>query len=403
MYDFAVIGGGIVGLASARALLERYPGAGVVVLEKESGWARHQTGHNSGVIHSGIYYKPGSLKARFCKEGARRLVQFCQEHGIAYEICGKVIVATEPGEMARLENLHERGVENGLAVEKIGPEELKELEPHATGIAALKVPSTGIVDFVGVAQTFAQQLAKGGGELRAGAEVTGISDTGDGVELRTAAGESLRARAMINCSGLHSDRVAGLGGVEAGARIVPFRGEYYDLTPQSRYLVKNLIYPVPDPSFPFLGVHFTRNVQGGVEAGPNAVLGFAREGYKKTDVKLKDLAEVLSYPAFWRLAGRNWRTGAGEIFRSLSKSAFVRGLQRLVPEVEEEDLVPTEAGVRAQALKKDGTLVDDFLLVEGERSVHVLNAPSPAATACIPIGEAIADRVSNLVKLGSGR
>ncbi len=402
VYDFAVIGGGIVGLSSARSLLESYPGAGVLVLEKESAWARHQTGHNSGVIHSGIYYKPGSLKARFCKEGAQRLVEFCQEHAIAYEICGKVIVATEPGEMTRLRNLYERGIENGLALEKIGPEELKELEPHATGIAALKVPSTGIVDFVGVAETFAKMVAEKGGELRAGAEVTGVSETGDAVELR-AAGKSFRARALINCAGLHSDRIAALGGVEAGARIVPFRGEYYDLKPQSRHLVRNLIYPVPDPSFPFLGVHFTRTVEGGVEAGPNAVLGFAREGYKKTDVKLKDLAEVISYPAFWRLAAKNWRTGAGEAFRSLSKSAFVRGLQRLVPEVEAEDLVPTEAGVRAQALKKDGTLVDDFHIVEGERSVHVLNAPSPAATACIPIGEAIVERVSNLLKLRSTR
>jgi (S)-2-hydroxyglutarate dehydrogenase len=402
VYDFAVIGGGIVGLSTARALLDRYPDAGVLVLEKESGWARHQTGHNSGVIHSGIYYKPGSLKARFCKEGAERLVEFCREYGVSYEVCGKVIVATESGEMPRLRNLHERGVENGLAVEEIGPVELKEIEPHATGIAALKVPSTGIVDFVGVAETFAEIVTKRGGELRAGTEVTGISETGNGVELR-AAEKSFRARALINCAGLQSDRVAALGGVEAGARIVPFRGEYYDLAPESRHLVKNLIYPVPDPSFPFLGVHFTRTVEGGVEAGPNAVLGFAREGYKKTDVRLKDLAEVLSYPAFWWLAGKNWKTGAGEVFRSLSKSAFVRGLQRLVPEVEEGDLVPTEAGVRAQALKKDGTLMDDFLIVEGERSVHVLNAPSPAATACIPIGEAIVDRVSNLVKLGSGR
>ena len=402
MHDFAVIGGGIVGLSTARALLKRYPGAGVVVLEKETSWARHQTGHNSGVIHSGIYYKPGSLKARFCKEGAQRLVEFCQEHAIAYEICGKVIVATEPGEMTRLRNLYERGIENGLAVQKIGPEELKELEPHATGIAALKVPSTGIVDFVGVAETFAKMVAEKGGELRADAEVTGISETGDAVELR-AAGKSFRARALINCAGLHSDRIAALGGVEAGARIVPFRGEYYDLKPESRHLVRNLIYPVPDPSFPFLGVHFTRTVEGGVEAGPNAVLGFAREGYKKTDVKLKDLAEVISYPAFWRLAAKNWRTGAGEVLRSLSKSAFVQGLQRLVPEVEAEDLVPTEAGVRAQALKKDGTLVDDFYIVEGKRSVHVLNAPSPAATACIPIGEAIVERVSNLLKFRSTR
>ncbi len=401
MHDFAVIGGGIVGLSTARSLLRRYSGAGVLVLEKEAGWARHQTGHNSGVIHSGVYYKPGSLKARFSKEGGERLVEFCREHGIAYEICGKVIVATEPEEIPSLRNLYERGVKNGLEVEKIGPEELKELEPHATGIAALKVPSTGIVDFVGVTAAFAKMVAREGGELRTGAEVTGISETGDGVELRTP-GESFRARVLVNCAGLHSDRVAALSGVEAGAKVVPFRGEYYELEPERRYLVKNLIYPVPDPNFPFLGVHFTRSVEGGVEAGPNAVLGLAREGYKKTDLNARDLAETLSYPAFWRLVGRNWRTGAGEIWRSLSKKAFVRGLRRLVPEVEEDDLVPTEAGVRAQALMKDGALMDDFLIVEGERSVHVLNAPSPAATACIPIGESIADRVSALAGFGGG-
>ena len=401
MHDFAVIGGGIVGLSTARSLLRRYSGAGVLVLEKEAGWARHQTGHNSGVIHSGVYYKPGSLKARFSKEGGERLVEFCWEHGIAYEICGKVIVATEPEEIPSLRNLYERGVKNGLEVEKIGPEELKELEPHATGIAALKVPSTGIVDFVGVTAAFAKMVAREGGELRTGAEVTGISETGDGVELLTP-GESFRARVLVNCAGLHSDRVAALSGVEAGAKVVPFRGEYYELEPERRYLVKNLIYPVPDPNFPFLGVHFTRSVEGGVEAGPNAVLGLAREGYKKTDLNARDLAETLSYPAFWRLVGRNWRTGAGEIWRSLSKKAFVRGLRRLVPEVEEDDLVPTEAGVRAQALMKDGALMDDFLIVEGERSVHVLNAPSPAATACIPIGESIADRVSALAGFGVG-
>ncbi|MBD0356542.1 MAG: L-2-hydroxyglutarate oxidase, partial [Rubrobacter sp.] len=378
MHDFAVIGGGIVGLSTARSLLRRYSGAGVLVLEKEAGWARHQTGHNSGVIHSGVYYKPGSLKARFSKEGGERLVEFCREHGIAYEICGKVIVATEPEEIPSLRNLYERGVKNGLEVEKIGPEELKELEPHATGIAALKVPSTGIVDFVGVTAAFAKMVAREGGELRTGAEVTSISETGDGVELRTP-GERFRARVLVNCAGLHSDRVAALSGVKAGAKVVPFRGEYYELEPERRYLVRNLIYPVPDPNFPFLGVHFTRSVEGGVEAGPNAVLGLAREGYKKTDLNARDLAETLSYPAFWRLVGRNWRTGAGEIWRSLSKKAFVRGLRRLVPEVEEDDLVPTEAGVRAQALMKDGALMDDFLIVEGERSVHVLNAPSPAA------------------------
>ncbi len=401
MHDFAVIGGGIVGLSTARSLLRRYSGAGVLVLEKEAGWARHQTGHNSGVIHSGVYYKPGSLKARFSKEGGERLVEFCREHGIAYEICGKVIVATEQEEIPSLRNLYERGVKNGLEVEKIGPEELKELEPHATGIAALKVPSTGIVDFVGVTAAFAKMVAREGGELRTGAEVTGISETGDRVELRTP-GESFRARVLVNCAGLHSDRVAALSGVEAGAKVVPFRGEYYELEPERRYLVKNLIYPVPDPNFPFLGVHFTRSVEGGVEAGPNAVLGLAREGYKKTDLNARDLAETLSYPAFWRLVGRNWRTGAGEIWRSLSKKAFVRGLRRLVPEVKEDDLVPTEAGVRAQALMKDGALMDDFLIVEGERSVHVLNAPSPAATACIPIGQSIADRVSALAGFGVG-
>ena len=401
MHDFAVIGGGIVGLSTARSLLRRYSGAGVLVLEKEAGWARHQTGHNSGVIHSGVYYKPGSLKARFSEEGGERLVEFCREHGIAYEICGKVIVATEQEEIPSLRNLYERGVKNGLEVEKIGPEELKELEPHATGIAALKVPSTGIVDFVGVTAAFAKMVAREGGELRTGAEVTGISETGDGVELRTP-GESFRARVLVNCAGLHSDRVAALSGVEAGAKVVPFRGEYYELEPERCYLVRNLIYPVPDPNFPFLGVHFTRSVEGGVEAGPNAVLGLAREGYKKTDLNARDLAETLSYPAFWRLVGRNWRAGAGEIWRSLSKKAFVRGLRRLVPEVEEDDLVPTEAGVRAQALMKDGALIDDFLIVEGERSVHVLNAPSPAATACIPIGESIADRVSALAGFRGG-
>ena len=401
MHDFAVIGGGIVGLSTTRSLLRRYSGAGVLVLEKEAGWARHQTGHNSGVIHSGVYYKPGSLKSRFSKEGGERLVEFCREHRVAYEICGKVIVATESEEIPSLRNLYERGIKNGLEVEKIGPEELKELEPHATGIAALKVPSTGIVDFVGVTEAFAKMVAREGGELRTGAEVTAISETGDGVELRTP-GESFRARMLVNCAGLHSDRVAALSGVEAGAKVVPFRGEYYELEPERRYLVRNLIYPVPDPNFPFLGVHFTRSVEGGVEAGPNAVLGLAREGYKKTDLNARDMAETLSYPAFWRLVGRNWRTGAGEIWRSLSKKAFVRGLRRLVPEVEEDDLVPTEAGVRAQALMKDGVLMDDFLIVEGERSVHVLNAPSPAATACIPIGESIADRVSALAGFGGG-
>ena len=393
MYDFAVIGGGIVGLSTARALLKRHPGAGVVVLEKEASWARHQTGHNSGVIHSGVYYKPGSLKARFSREGAAALVEFCREHGIAHEICGKVIVATQLREMPLLKNLYERGLENGLGVEKIGAEELREIEPYAAGLAALRVPETGIVDYVGVARAFAEEISGEGGELRPGTRVEGVSERGNGVEVSTSRG-TLRARTLVNCAGLYSDRVAAMSGVALPAKIVPFRGEYYELSPQKRALVKGLIYPVPNPAFPFLGVHFTRMVEGGVEAGPNAVLGLAREGYGKTDVNLRELAEILGYGAFWRLAARNWWTGAGEVFRSLSKRAFVRSLQRLVPEVREEDLVPAEAGVRAQALKKDGALVDDFLIVEGERSVHVLNAPSPAATACIPIGESVAERAS---------
>jgi (S)-2-hydroxyglutarate dehydrogenase len=393
MFDFVVIGGGIVGLSTARALLERHPGARLVVLEKEAGWARHQTGHNSGVIHSGIYYKPGSLKARFCREGARELVAFCRERGIEYEICGKVIVATEPNEIPLLESLFERGLENGLEVEKIGPEELEELEPHATGLAALRVPSTGIVDFTKVAGAFAALVGEKGGELRARTEVVSISETGRAVVVHTNRG-SFRARTLVNCAGLYSDRVALLCGVETGTRIVPFRGEYYELKPEKRFLVKNLIYPVPNPDFPFLGVHFTRSIDGMVEAGPNAVLGLAREGYRKTDFNFRDFVEELTYPALWRLARKNWRTGIGEIHRSLSKKAFVRGLKKLVPEVEEEDVVPISAGVRAQALRKDGAMIDDFLIAEGESSVHVLNAPSPAATASIPIGDDIAKRIA---------
>jgi L-2-hydroxyglutarate oxidase len=393
VFDFVVIGGGIVGLSTARALLERRPGARLLLLEKEGGWALHQTGHNSGVIHSGIYYKPGSYKARFCREGARALVEFCRERGIEYEICGKVIVATEPGELPRLDALYERGLKNGLEVEKIGPGELKEIEPHASGLAAIRVPSTGIVDFKRVAEAFAALVREKGGELRTGTRVEGISDTGREVVVRTSKG-AFHTRALVNCAGLYSDRVARLCGVEPGAKIVPFRGEYYELRPEKRYLVKNLIYPVPDPNFPFLGVHFTRSIDGMVEAGPNAVLGLAREGYKKTDFDLKDFVEEITYPALWRLARKNWRTGIGEVHRSASKKAFVRGLKRLVPEVEAGDVVPISAGVRAQALKEDGAMVDDFLISEGESSVHVLNAPSPAATASIPIGQEIARRIA---------
>jgi len=392
VFDFVVIGGGIVGLSTARALLERHPGARLAVLEQEGGWARHQTGHNSGVIHSGIYYKPGSLKARFCLEGARALVEFCQERDIDYEICGKIIVATEPAELQLLDDLHERGLKNGLAVEKLDPKQLKEAEPHATGLAGLSVPSTGIVDYTRVANAFAAIVEEKGGQLRTGTRVQSVSERGPEVEVRTNRGV-IRARTLVNCAGLYSDRVARLCGVDPGTKIVPFRGEYYELRSEKRYLVKNLIYPVPNPKFPFLGVHFTRSVEGMVEAGPNAVLGLAREGYKKTDFVLKDFVEELTYPALWRLARTNWRTGVGEIHRSLSKKAFVRGLQKLVPEVRAGDIVPIAAGVRAQALTKEGKLVDDFLISEGENSIHVLNAPSPAATASIPIGEEIARRI----------
>jgi L-2-hydroxyglutarate oxidase len=391
VFDFVVIGGGIVGLSTARALLGRHPGARLAVLEKEGGWARHQTGHNSGVIHSGIYYKPGSLKARFCLEGARVLVEFCRERGIDYEVCGKIIVATEPAELQLLDDLHERGLKNGLAVEKLDPKQVKEAEPHASGLAALSVPSTGIVDYTRVARAFATLVEEKGGQLLTGTAVQGVSEGGHVVEVRTNRG-LIRARTLVNCAGLHSDRVARLCGVDPGTKIVPFRGEYYELRSEKRYLVKNLIYPVPNPNFPFLGVHFTRSVEGMVEAGPNAVLGLAREGYKKTDFVLKDFVEELTYPALWRLARTNWRTGVGEIHRSLSKKAFVRGLQKLVPEIREGDIVPIAAGVRAQALTGEGKLVDDFLISEGENSIHVLNAPSPAATASIPIGEEIARR-----------
>ncbi|HZB81633.1 MAG TPA: L-2-hydroxyglutarate oxidase [Rubrobacteraceae bacterium] len=393
MFDFAIVGGGIVGLSTARALLVRHPNAGVLLLEKEEGWARHQTGHNSGVIHSGVYYKPGSLKARFSRDGVAALLEFCREQRIAYEICGKVIVATEPDELPRLDDLYERGLKNGLKVEKIGPDELEELEPHAAGLAALKVPETGIVDFTQVAEAFAAVVEEEGGELRKSTEVEDVSETEGEVEISTNRG-TFRARSLINCAGLHSDRVALLCGVETGVKIVPFRGEYYELKPEKRHLVKNIIYPLPDPSFPFLNVHLTRTVEGGVEAGPNAVLGLAREGYRKTDINIKDSFEALTYPGLWRLARTYWRTGIGELVRSFSRKVFTRSLKKLVPEVEEEDLAPIEAGVRAQALAKDGELVNDFLIVDGKSSVHVLNAPSPAATAAIPIGETIAERIT---------
>lgn len=392
MYDFAIIGGGIVGLSTAMALGQRNPNARIAVLEKETDWAFHQTGHNSGVIHSGIYYKPGSFKARFCREGSRSMVEFCQKYGIAHEVCGKVIVATQEQELPLLENLYQRGLENALNVSKISSEQVREIEPHVSCLAGIRVPTTGIVDYKQVAQKYAELIRNQGGELYLNTKVVKIVTVGDRQVLETTKG-SFETRFIINCAGLHSDRIAKLGKVNSQAKIVPFRGEYYELKPEKRYLVKTLIYPVPNPNFPFLGVHYTRMIDASVHAGPNAVLSFKREGYKKTDFNLGDLTEVLTYPGFWKLAAKHADEGIQEIIRSFSKAAFVRSLQRLIPEVQGDDLVPTHAGVRAQALMSDGKLVDDFLIVKGHNAVHVCNAPSPAATSSLEIGKAVVEQI----------
>lgn len=385
-----IIGGGIVGLATAKALVEAERPLRPIVLEKESALARHQTGHNSGVIHSGIYYKPGSLKARFTVQGAREVVEFARQHGIAHEICGKVVVATLPEELPRLEELHRRGTANGVpGLEAIGPERLREIEPHAAGLAALAVASTGIIDYVGVAEQYARLAAARGGEVRTGVRVLGLRRDGDAWVVETSGG-TVRTPYVINCAGLYADFMARLAGAKPPVRIIPFRGEYYDLVDERASLVKALIYPVPDPAFPFLGVHFTRMVKGGVEAGPNAVLSFKREGYRKADFDRREAWDTLSYPGFWKLAAKYWRTGAGEFHRSFSKAAFVRALQRLLPDLRTSDLRPSGAGVRAQAIDPSGALVDDFSIQVLGGIVHVLNAPSPAATASLPIGRAIA-------------
>lgn len=392
MYDFAIIGGGIVGLSTAMALGKRYPNARILVLEKESKWAFHQTGNNSGVIHSGIYYKPGSFKAKFCRDGSRSMVEFCQEHDIAHEVCGKVIVATDEQELPRLENLYKRGLENNLQVKRISAEEVKEIEPHVTCVAGIQVTSTGIANYKQVCLKYAEIIEKQGGELRLNTKVEKISRSGKNQVLETNNG-TFETVFVINCAGLHSDRIAKLAQVDPQAKIVPFRGEYYELTPEKRYLVKTLIYPVPNPDFPFLGVHFTKMIDGSVHAGPNAVLSLKREGYKKTDFDLRDFAEVMTYPGFWKLAAKHADEGIQEIIRSFSKAAFTKSLQKLIPEVRSEDLVPCHAGVRAQALMNDGKLVDDFLIVQDQNSVHVCNAPSPAATSSLEIGKSIVAQI----------
>jgi (S)-2-hydroxyglutarate dehydrogenase len=388
MYDFAIIGGGIVGLSTGMSLGKRYPNARILVLEKESNWAFHQTGNNSGVIHSGVYYKPGSFKAKFCRDGATSMVQFCQEHNIDHEVCGKVIIATNQEEIPRLENLYNRGLENGIEVKRISPEEVREVEPHVSCVAGIRVYSTGIANYKQVCFKYAEIIQNQGGDLRLNTKVLRIIPSGKNQILETNNG-TFETRFLINCAGLHSDRIAKKGGVDPKAKIVPFRGEYYELTPSKRYLVKTLIYPVPNPDFPFLGVHFTRMIDNSVHAGPNAVLSLKREGYKKTDFDLGDFAEVMTYPGFWKLAAKHADEGIQEIIRSFSKAAFVRSLQKLIPEVQAEDLVPCHAGVRAQALMEDGKLVDDFLIIHGQNCVHVCNAPSPAATSSIEIGKAI--------------
>jgi L-2-hydroxyglutarate oxidase len=386
--DVAIVGGGLVGLGTGMALAGR--GLKVAVLEAEDRVAAHQSGHNSGVIHSGLYYKPGSLKARLCVEGARALYVFCEEEKIAHQRCGKLVVATKPDELPRLDELERRGTANGLiGVRRLGPQEIRSFEPHAAGIAALHVPETGIADYPAVARAMARRIEARGGRVATGARVLGVRRDGDGLAVETARG-AFAAGFLVNCAGLQADRVARLCGADPALSILPFRGEYYELTPERRGLVRGLIYPVPDPRFPFLGVHLTLMVNGGVEAGPNAVLALKREGYRWRDVSLRDAAGIAAWPGFWHLAARFWRTGAYEVRRSLLKSVFVRDLQRLVPELRAEDLHRAGSGVRAQALDSKGRLVDDFHILRGELAIHVLNAPSPAATASIRIGEEIA-------------
>lgn len=389
-FDVAIVGGGIVGLATAMSLCESTR-AKVVVLEAESELAQHQTGHNSGVIHSGLYYKPGSHKARNCIAGRELMYRFCADHGVPFDRCGKVVVATDSSELPALAELERRGRANGLAgMRRITPAELKEREPHATGIAALLVAETGIVDFKRVANQFAEIVARQGGEIRARAKVRKVAQTGSDLSIE-AGDEVVQAKHLVNCAGLQADRIALLCGADPGVRIIPFRGEYYDLAPQRRDLVRHLIYPVADARFPFLGVHFTRRIGGGVEAGPNAVLALRREGYGRLSFSARDALALARYGGFWRMASRYWRTGCEELHRSWSKRAFVRALQKLVPELQAGDLTAGGCGVRAQAVARDGSLVDDFHIVEADRMIHVLNAPSPAATASISIGREIAE------------
>lgn len=391
--DILIVGGGIVGLATAWHLTADYPDRSVVVLEKEAAVAAHQTGNNSGVLHSGIYYRPGSLKATNCRVGLKAMVEFCQRENIAHDVCGKVIVAVNRDEATRLQGLRERAKANGVACEPISRARLKELEPHCDGVEALHIPETGIADFRGVCVRLAEMISQRNGRIVTGTTATRLETRNDEI-LVTTNRSIIRANYAINCAGLYSDRVTALSGARPSVKIIPFRGEYYELKPDSERLCRNLIYPVPDIRFPFLGVHFTRMATGGVECGPNASIAFAREGYRKTHVNLRDLAETFAYPGFMKFALKHWRVGIAEWKRTFSKAAFVKALQRLVPEITEDDLQPAPAGVRAQAIAPDGKLVDDFAIEEQERIVHVINAPSPAATSALSVGRMIADRLA---------
>jgi (S)-2-hydroxyglutarate dehydrogenase len=386
-----IIGAGIVGLATALEATRELPAMRILVVEKEDHVAAHQTGHNSGVIHSGLYYKTGSLKARNCVAGAASMKRFCQEQGIPFEECGKLVVATTPEEVPRLEQLHQRGIANGVpGLLMLGPEQFRQIEPHCSGIRALQVPTTGIVDYTAVAQKYAELIARAGGEIVLKAKVIGLREEGQVNRVETQAGD-FRARYVINCAGLYSDAITRMAGVPTDLEIVPFRGEYYEVKPERRHLVKALIYPVPDPRFPFLGVHFTRRVNGSVEAGPNALLALRREGYTGAGVDLGEATETLRFPGFWKMARKYWRMGLAEQYRSWVKTAFVKSLQKMVPELQESDLVAGGSGVRAQAVDRNGNLVDDFHFVHSQRMIHVCNVPSPAATASLEIGREIVD------------
>ena len=399
-YDIAIIGGGIIGLATAMRLTQEHPDQRIAVVEKEPGIARHQTGHNSGVIHAGIYYAPGSRKANFCSTGGKLLRDFCDEHGIEYEMCGKLIVAIEESEVAGLDELYRRGSANGAeGLQLIGPEELREHEPHVAGVKAIWSPNTGIIDFTKVSEAYSTEMREGGADLITDAEVRSMTRSNGNVHLETTAGD-LAAKSVINCAGLHADSVARMMGVDIGVRIIPFRGEYYSIKPERASLVNGLVYPVPDPTLPFLGVHFTKRINGSVEAGPNAVLALKREGYSKTSFAPGDALGTLMYPGFWRMTAKYWKTGINEQYRSMVKSVFVKSLQTLVPEIQSDDLYAPGAGVRAQAVDRKGGLLQDFSIAETEGAIHVLNAPSPGATSSLSISRYIVDIAKGNFGLG---